>query len=223
MGIAADCIAAGVILIFVIIFTARGFVKSVLQSLKIIISVIAGFLLKNVFFKIYESAGLLGKISGKISESAKSAAASMETVSMEELVGKMKIPSSFKDKILESAMKQEAATGEKLFAQIGDKVGKFTVNCMSFLTGFVICLIIILLLIKASSIVKKLPVIGLADRILGMALGLVTGVCIVYLAILLIYTISAGGALTGAAEAIDESKLAKYIYETGLFTKKLWK
>ena len=133
-----------------------------------------------------------------------------ENITAEELSDNIRLPESFKNMLLS----QSAETGgEAMTLNLSESIFEFCMNGLALFTGFIIISLILRIVIHFAVDRDSLPGFGAIDRLLGGLLGAVIGVLYVYFAVVFVYTLSAAGAIKEIAGAIDNTYLAKSIYE----------
>lgn len=89
------------------------------------------------------------------------------------------------------------------------QIAAIAVHVVSFLVLFLLLLFAVEVMILLVNGMRKLPVIGSFDRILGGVLGFVQGTLLVVLAVFLLHFLGSIGVWSGQAEALRRSFLAQ--------------
>lgn len=127
--------------------------------------------------------------------------------------GKLNLPRRFFKTIQEKANN----TKENITDIIADFSAGTAVKIISMLLVFIFARLIILGILVIAGLIKKLPVIGLADRTLGVLFGFVRGFLIIYL-VLAVITVSAQIKSDNFfARAVKQSDFAKIMYNNNVF------
>ena len=98
---------------------------------------------------------------------------------------------------------------------VGVFLANIVVNAIALLVVFVGSFILLKLLGRGLSIVNHIPLIGLANRLLGMVASGVIGYFIIQL-VMFVFTMMATGqnVFAGIVRAIEESSVAVWFYDT---------
>ncbi|MBQ3847689.1 MAG: CvpA family protein [Clostridia bacterium] len=211
-SIVLDAVVVAIIVISTIVSAKRGFVKSLISSAWLIISIVGGIILRPIFFAIYKSMGLLDKITAGISKEALNISQNMDVSDVDGLLAEMKIPENIQKKILEKIGDSSTMTLETFSGKVGETLGRFTVNAMAFLTGFAIVAIVIVMIMLISKAVLKMSPLGGVDRFFGALLGIVISWTVIYLICVAVFALAGAGHLKGFAEVIANSKITYFIY-----------
>lgn len=106
---------------------------------------------------------------------------------------------------------------ENTAISIAESTANSAVKIVSMLAVFLLARILIFLILMIAGLIKKLPLIGWSDRMLGVLFGFVRGFLIVYL-LLAVITVSAQFKSDNfAAKAVKQSEFAKIMYNNNVF------
>ena len=72
-------------------------------------------------------------------------------------------------------------------------------------------------LMKLCGLIRKLPIIGTFDGLLGAAFGLVRGVLIVYLLVMVVSVYAQTSGPNYISDSLNQSEFAKVVYKSNVF------
>ena len=106
------------------------------------------------------------------------------------------------------------ANGQLLLADaLTGFISNLIINIIAFLLVFIVSGIIVSVIGKLVHIFSRLPVIRFFDRGLGLILGLLEAVLIIYIILALLFAVTPLRESVAADKYISESTLTKYMYE----------
>lgn len=106
---------------------------------------------------------------------------------------------------------------------IAMSITNFITNMLVLGALFIIYTIIVIIIKNILNGIASLPILNLANGMLGGALGLVKAGCLVLIAFAIIYFAAMGGYGKGLTDMIDNSYLSKEIYNKNIIVKVLFK
>lgn len=225
MGIVFDLIFVGIIVAVVILSKNKGFVASCLDTLSLVISTVASFILtKPVAEAIYNFA-----VKDLVKNSFKSA--------LDQANGGISIPEKVDEMVNAlpepalkladyigvnvEALKQKASLGmysdEELIEIVSEHVAYdimiVIVQAICFMALFILVSLVVKFVASfMSATLSKLPVVGSVDAILGAAFGLVKG-CLIVVATGVLFTIIVATAEANSPLlAIEESYIYNFLW-----------
>lgn len=141
------------------------------------------------------------------------------------LIENSKLPEMFRELLLENNNNEiYASLGVTTFTDyVGSYLAKLLANIIGFLLTFLVATIIIRTILYMLGIISDLPVIGGVNRLAGGALGLGTGLVIVwilFIAITLMYDTNLG---RRCFENIAENQFLTILYENNILLKVITK
>lgn len=122
--------------------------------------------------------------------------------------GKLNLPRDFTNNL----EKNIDTASQNVSNTIADTVASAAVKIVSMLCVFLLARLLLMIVTAAAGLIKKLPVIGWSDSLLGALFGLFRGLLILYILLAFVTfaaTMSPDGAL---ARAIKYSEFAKVMY-----------
>lgn len=120
-------------------------------------------------------------------------------------------------------IKEKMQTGENfpLFEQSVETLTSLVINAISFIVVVLAVKVLIIVISNVLNIATKLPVIKQANKLLGMAAGVLSGIIVCYIIIGVIATLSAEGNVRLMQEGIQNSYLAISFYDNNLIAEVL--
>ena len=182
-----------ILIIFIALFAAAGAKKGLIKTLFGAVSTVISIILSMVFYK-------------PVSEILyKSLAGDLIRNSVSEII------------------KEKIQAGQQLpvFEQSVETLTSLVVNAISFVIVVLAVKLLIIVLSNVLNIVSKLPVIKQANKLLGMAAGVLSGIIVCYIVIGVIATLGAEGNVKILQESIQNSYLAVNLYENNMIAEVL--
>ncbi len=133
--------------------------------------------------------------------------------------GALNLPRNFLKQIQQTADN----TQEEIAVSIAESVANSAVKIVSMLAVFLLARIVLLIIVALAGLIKKLPLIGWSDRMLGMLFGFVRGFLIVYLLLAVITVTAHFNSDNFAAKAVKQSEFAKIMYNNNVFLDFIYK
>ena len=164
--------------------------------------------------------GLLGTGTATVSDSLK-ALSSLTQNEQTRLIQNLPVP-DFLKKLIFSYNNSQGY--QKLNAQdFGEYLTKFVAGVVMNIISFIVTLIVVELIVwgilLALDLFAHLPLIGIANRMGGLALGIVKGVFVVWLIFLVISMLSGTPVGIFLMDMIDDSLILRPLYQTNIFLK----
>ena len=210
-GIIIDLVLICILLSFAAFGRIRGFSSMIINVFSIIIALaIAIAFTKPVTSYVKDHTKIDDKLKSKISTSLPLSETDVGIKPDE------KLPKKLQEYIIETSNKAEKTKEETLdvvSTELSDKILTICVGLSIFLVVRAILLIVKLL----SNFIKKIPVIGTIDRTGGLICGIIEGLVILYI-LFSVLSIVAPIISENILKAIDQSYIAKYIYNHNFFS-----
>ncbi len=210
-------IDVGVIFIFVL-YLAKGWRKGLARTLVTMLSCIFAILLAwRLYGYVADFLRMIG-LQDKIAEVFGANSQAPMQLGITEATSY--IESLFLPKALKTSMignnnyEAYAALGVETFRDyVGVFLANIVVNAVALLTVFVGAFILLKLFGRSLSIVNHIPLIGLANRIMGMVANGVIGYIVIQL-VMFVFTMMATGqnVFAGIVQAIEDSTVAVWFY-----------
>ena len=121
---------------------------------------------------------------------------------------RLNLPKSFTEQLEECVDK----TSDTVTSTVADLVATAAVKLVSMLGIFLTVRLLLLLISALAGLIKKLPLIGWGDSLLGALLGLIRGLLIVYVLLAFVTFAASMSPESAPIRAIKYSKFAKVLY-----------
>ena len=220
-------IATGAIfLLCMIIGFKRGFIKIVASLVVTIATVVlviflspyvSDFLIKNTPIEetVQKKCGSLFSSDDKMLE---------EDITREEqiaMIEESKVPSAFQKMLLDNNNSEiYEALGVKTFGEYVCKyLAKLLADVLAFVLTFLILTILSRIVLKLLKIIEKLPIIGGANKAAGGALGIASGLIIVWVLFLVLTLFCQTTWAQACFNNIEESRILKALYDNNILLK----
>lgn len=204
------------ILILMIISVYFGYKKGFLKTITGVISIIISIVIAVSLYQPVEEYIRKTEVYEYVYENAISRLETPEeeTNQISEYgAGNLNLPRNF----LKSIQEEANETRENITDTIANFAADSAIKIISMLLVFLVSRLIIFCIFAIIGLIKKLPLIGWSDRILGILFGFVRGFLIIYL-LLAVVTASAGIKPDNfAARAVKQSEFAKIMYNNNVF------
>ena len=180
---AVDFIALAVVLVFAVVNARRGFVDCLFGFISTLVAILFAFLLMKTFVRI--TGGVFG-LQGLIERGCTSALLKLKGFDLdisaqgitETLSGK--IPKFLINIVVENIAKGDAPAGTTVASVVAQTISGYAINLIAWILLFFLAKLIIHFLQRFLSVlVKKLPIVGSVNTLLGLAVGILEGVLIV--------------------------------------------
>ncbi len=100
--------------------------------------------------------------------------------------------------------------------KIADTITDGAMNIISMLLVFFAIRIILFLLMAISGVIRKMPIIGFGDGLLGALFGLLRGMLLIYLLLAIIAFSASVSPNNGAVQSVKQAELAKVMYHNNI-------
>ncbi len=190
----------------------KGFLKTITGVLSIVLSLVIAMTLYQPVEEYIKQTTVYEYVYDNVNSQLETPDEETNKIS-EYGAGKLNLPRNF----LKTIQQKANDTNESITATIADFSAGSAVKIISMLLVFVAARLIILGILAVAGLIKKLPLIGWSDRMLGVLFGFVRGILIIYL-ILAVITVSAHIKSDNfAARAVKQSEFAKIMYNNNVF------
>ncbi len=190
----------------------KGFLKTITGVLSIILSLVIAITLYQPVEEYIKKTTIYEYVYDNVNSQLE--APDEETNQISEYgAGKLNLPRSF----LKTIQEKTNDTKDNIVDTIADFSADSAVKIISMLLVFIAARLIILGILSVAGLIKKLPLIGWSDRMLGVLFGFVRGFLIIYL-FLAVITVSAQIKTDNfLARAVKQSDFAKIMYNNNVF------
>ena len=192
MGIVIDIVLLAIAALIIFFCWKRGFIKSVIGFVCDAVAIVAAYALTPEFSGFLCERFFLGKVSGALDATVRSAAESEAGVDVGRFV--TEIPGSLEGTLEKYNVSDEAlkefvsrdlsSTGEDAVRSVSEFIARPTSrllsNAVAFILIFVASLIVLRLVSKLILIICKAPVIEKADKTAGVILGILNALLVLF-------------------------------------------
>ncbi len=222
-----DLVLIGIITAAVLVARRRGFLKSSYNVLSLIISVVLIVTLQQPFTDYLMTSPLGQTVREKVSEQVMGTAEEdMEVIADEEdsetavKVGEMMgLPQFLMDFLDEKLEKQTEAVEimkNDAFAVLTDTVTEVILKIVSIILLFLAVRLGVFLLLRLLDILFKLPVLSSVNSFLGMIVGALNGLLVVYILCAILTLLAPTESLSVIGDIVDKTLIVKYFYNNNL-------
>ena len=217
----------GIITAAVLIAKRRGFLKSSYNVLSLVITAVLIITLQEPFCTYLEGSALGTAVRTKVEEQVLGTAgeelAQIEDTEDAETavkVGEMMGLPSFLMNFLDEKLEKQAEAVETMkndaLAVLTDAVTEMILKIVSILLLFAVVRVGVFLLLRLLDLLFKLPVLHGINSFLGMLIGAVNGLLIVFILCALLTLLVPTDSMSALGEVIDKTLLVKYFYNNNL-------
>ena len=201
------------ILLILILATYLGYKKGFLCTLSGVIAILLSFVLALNFSTYVEEFIKSTPVYESIYENIENNVNPSNSEDEEYNVAKLNMPSTMLKKIEKNIdnKKNEAVN------TVVEKVSNAAVKIISILLIFIAVRLILWILLSGFGIIKKLPLIGWFDKILGALFGFLRGFLVVYLLLAVVTMFAAFNTENKIVKSINHSEFAKVMYNNNVF------
>lgn len=222
-----DLVLIGIITAAVLIAKRRGFLKSSYNVLSLVITAVLIITLQEPFCTYLEGSALGTAVRTKVEEQVMGTAgeemAQIEDTEDAETavkVGEMMGLPSFLMNFLDEKLEKQAEAVETMkndaLAVLTDAVTEMILKIVSILLLFAVVRVGVFLLLRLLDLLFKLPVLHGINSFLGMLIGAVNGLLIVFILCALLTLLVPTDSMSALGEVIDKTLLVKYFYNNNL-------
>ncbi len=141
-----------------------------------------------------------------------------------DLLHKLGVGEAIKEIILSVITKNEQVNlGLGIMEKTADASSVVVVNVISFIAVIILTKFVLALLIKSLNVITKLPVIKQANALLGMVVGLLSGILISYILIGILSALDENNVILVIKQYLDSSLIAVLMYRDNAITEALLK
>lgn len=197
------------ILLILILATYFGYKKGFLRTLSGVIAILLSFVLALNFCTYVENYIKSTPVYENIYENIESGIKPSNSEAEEYNTAKLNMPRGILKNI--ETKKTEALNS------VAQKISDMAVKIISILLIFIAVRLILWLILSGFGIVRKLPLIGWFDKILGALFGFLRGFLIVYLLLVVVMAFSAFNTENKIIKSVNHSEFAKVMYNDNVF------
>ena len=198
-----------IILLILIIATYLGYKKGFLRTLSGVIAILLSFVLALSFSTYVEDFIKSTPVYEDIYENVEDSINPSNSEAEEYNTAKLNMPRGI--------LKNIEAKKNQTLNSVVKKISDTAVKIIAILIIFIAVRLLLWLLLSGFGIVKKLPLIGWFDKLLGALFGFLRGFFVVYLLLAVITTFAAFNTENKIVKAINHSEFAKVMYNNNVF------
>ncbi len=202
-----DIFVFSVVAVLIIIGYRRGFMKTLLRFGAVILSLILASVVSPYVADFMQTSSLYDSVFSY----TQSVVSDPETESehLEDYgTGKLDLPRSF----TKNLQKNIDLKTQEVTETVSEKVAELSVNIVSMLIAFFLIRLVLFLLSLLLQKVRKLPIIGFGDGLLGALFGLLQGLLVVYIALTFVALSAVVSPDNAAVKAVKNSEFTKVMY-----------
>lgn len=210
------------VLLLMILSTYLGYKKGFLKTLAGTISIILSLILAITLYPYMETYIKSTPVYEAVYENVEKhiAPPDVESDKISDYgAGALNLPRNFLKQIQQTADN----TQEEIAVSIAESVADSAVKIVSMLAVFLLARVVLLIIVAIAGLIRKLPIIGWSDRMLGVLFGFVRGFLIVYLLLAIITVTAHFNSDNFAAKAVKQSEFAKIMYNNNVFLDFIYK
>lgn len=212
-----------VLLVILALFMIQGFRKGLVRTAVsmvffIIVIVVSSWLNPHISDFIRENTEWQEKLETQCSEilfQGLEEQMDLSANSQANFIEGLPLPETMKEKLVENNAPEvyQQLAAESFADYIASYLSRGIINGIAFLISFIVTIVIVKMILYAVDILTELPVIGMVNRLAGMALGALQGILWIWIAFLvlsLLYDTSVGAYLVSV---IREDPVLAMIYD----------
>lgn len=222
-----DLVLIGIITASVLVAKRRGFLKSSYTVLSLIISAVLIVTLQQPFTEYLSSSALGQTVRDKVQLQVMGTAEKQMTdinaeedeetaVKVGEMMGLPSFLMDFLDEKLEKQTEAVETMKNDALAVLTDTVTEVILKIASIILLFLAVRLGVFLLLRLLDIIFKLPLLSGVNSFLGMIVGALNGLLIVYIICALLTLLAPTESLSMLSEIVDETLIVKYFYDNNL-------
>ncbi len=222
MSLVFDLMLVGLILYMVLKGRKRGFVKSSYTILSIVITIILMMTLEQPILEYLNKSPVGNAVRERIEIKVKENADTEDPISGEntdKIADGMKLPDIFSDFLSDSIKKGTDAveTVKNDFVKtLSDAITEAVLKIASFIILLILVQILTYLVLNALNIVMKLPVLSCINGMLGMIMGAVNGLLLVYIICAGLTLLAPTETLSSIGGIVDKTLFVRYFYNNNI-------
>lgn len=211
-----DIAVCVILLIFIIVGCKKGFLRQIISLVAGIASIIIAYyfcddLLKLISTKFDALTPLTDKLTTAFSKN------SVLATEFNPETFKSNLESLHMPEFIIKAVEKAAGGVEttSLAAILAGVVAKYLLLIACFILIFIACKIVFWIIKKIAALFSKMPLIGSVDRFLGLLLGAIKGLLVIYFVLFVINTLAPVS--IELSQAISDSKIVSFLSKYNIF------
>jgi len=224
-GLITDGIVAAIVLIFVLVGVKKGFIKSVLSFFGTIVALIVAFIFCKQFAGILDDKfSLLSKLAGIVEntlDNNSKFAIELSAGAIQESLEAANIPGFIVSLIMQLpvVINNTYPAGTTVATLVAPVIANYILLLISFLGLFIIFKIVLIILKLFADSIKKVKIIDVVDKLLGLVVGVIEATIVIYISLTVISFFPT--VMSKPMQGINESQITKYLYESDILGKAL--
>ena len=202
----------------------KGFVDMMFGAVSMTVALILAVVIGPKLGEVLQNNGtIMDKLTTTVSTTLNLEDMAIELPEPELLVENLNLPIIIKEKLASAEFAESLKLDEmaedasaKMAAGVAEFLAKTILGALCFVLVFIIAMILLYALNKVLDVFAKLPLLKQANKLVGMALGLVQGILLVWLFFALVTVISGTEFGQTMFRYINESKLLSFLYTPNL-------
>ncbi len=218
----SDLLVLGIILGFGLVGLSNGFIMSVYRLASFLVSIVVSIKFYPVVAKFLLTTPLYQSIQQSIFKSlmlqqqaqAPSVNAQAKEAGAKALVDNLKLPGFMKDMVRDSMPDPTSFIDVRAIMEfLSEKLATLAIEIISVILLYILIRFALIFARVILQGIAKLPLFKQVDKLGGFALGTVEGLLTVYIIFAVVMIFSSAPQFTGLFNAMDNSVLAKYLYQ----------
>lgn len=202
-----DILVFCVVAVLVLLGFRRGFMKTLLRFGAVIVSLILATIVSPYVADFMQTSSLYNSVF-EHTQSVISEPQSKPERLEDYGTGKLDLPRSF----TKNMQKNIDLNTQEVTKTVSEKVAQLSVNIVSMLIAFLLIRLTLFLLSLLLGKIRKLPIIGFGDGLLGALFGLLQGLLVVYIALTFVALSAVVSPDNTAVKAVKNSEFTKAMY-----------
>lgn len=192
----------------------RGFARTVVSMFRWVIAILLAWKLYGYVADFLRQIGVQAKLAASFGAHIQAPAQAGVSEAIQFIEGLM-LPGAIKDGMIgNNNYEAYSALGANSFGEyVGIFLANIVVNALAVLLVLVAALLLLRIFSKLLGFINDIPIIGMGNRILGLAVGAVSGFCVIEIWMLIFTMLSTGqNVFTDLVLAIERSTVAVWFY-----------
>lgn len=126
-----------------------------------------------------------------------------------------------KENVTENINESIRTVEETIVMMIAEKAAVFICNCGTYIAVYLVVYFIVAAVLKVFDIVSRLPVIGLANKLLGVLVSLLKALLLIWLFFFVVNMLYSTAIAQNIMKCVSESSFLTSLYDSNIFMKLL--
>ncbi len=210
-----------IILLILVLLTVLGYKKGFLRTLTGVVSIILSFVIALTFSSQIEGFIKTTPVYDVIYEKIENTISPQDeqVENNDHNTAKLNMPRG----MIENIKEDIEGTKKEIATSLTEKIVGISVKILSIILIFLTVRLVIWLLLSGFGLIRKLPLIGWFDKLLGALFGFLKGFLIVYLLLVVVTLCTALNTENKLIKEINHSEFAKVMYNNNVFLDFIYK